>query len=51
MRATLGAIDLIYVPRRRISPAYLIDALAKAAWLMAWATTQISDTTETTHKP
>jgi hypothetical protein len=44
--ATLCAIDLIYVPRRRISPSYLIDALAEAGWLLAWATTPVSDTTE-----
>jgi hypothetical protein len=47
--ATLGAIDLIYVPRRRISSSYLIDALAEAGWLIAWAITPMSDTTEIKH--
>jgi hypothetical protein len=36
---TLGGIDLVYVPRRRISPMYLVDAAAEAAWLVGWAST------------
>jgi len=36
---TLGGIDLVYVARRRISPMYLVDAAAEAAWLLAWART------------
>jgi hypothetical protein len=43
--ATLAAIDLIYVPSRRISPTYLLDALAEAGWLAAWATTFTADST------
>jgi hypothetical protein len=34
--ATLAAIDLIYVPKGRISPAYLQDLLCEAGWLAAW---------------
>ena len=32
----LLTIDLVYVPRGRIAPTYLIDALMEAGWLMAW---------------
>ena len=34
--ATLGAIDVTYAPRGRISKMYLLDALAEAAWILAW---------------
>jgi hypothetical protein len=34
--ATLLAIDLIYVPRRRIRPTYLVDAAVEAVWIAAW---------------
>lgn len=34
--AVLLAIDLVYVPRGRIAPTYLLDALMEAGWLMAW---------------
>jgi hypothetical protein len=34
--ATLLAIDLVYVPRRRIRATYLIDAACEVAWLLAW---------------
>jgi hypothetical protein len=34
--AALGTIDAIYVAKRRISPVYLLDALAQAALLVAW---------------
>jgi hypothetical protein len=37
--ATLAAIDLIYVPRGRIRATYLLDAVAEAGWLAAWAST------------
>jgi hypothetical protein len=37
--ATLGAIDVVYAPRRRISLVYLVDAVAEAGWLIAWAIT------------
>lgn len=33
---TLAAIDLIYVPKGRISKMYLADAAAEIAWLIAW---------------
>lgn len=36
---TLEGVDLAYVLRRRISPMYLVDAAAEAAWLLAWART------------
>ncbi len=32
----LLTIDLVYVPRGRIAPTYLLDALMEAGWLMAW---------------
>jgi hypothetical protein len=32
----LGTIDAIYVVKRKISPVYLLDALAQAALLVAW---------------
>ena len=35
--ATLVAIDIGYVSRRRISPRYLWDAAAEVAWIAAWA--------------
>ncbi len=38
--ASLGAVDMIYVARKRIAPIYLLDALAEllliAAWGHAW---------------
>jgi hypothetical protein len=34
--ATLLAIDVIYVPKGRISRMYLLDAAVEAAWLAAW---------------
>jgi hypothetical protein len=36
---TLGTIDVLYAPRGRISKTYLLDALAEAGWLIAWAST------------
>ncbi|MFF3314659.1 hypothetical protein ACFYV5_04000 [Streptomyces sp. NPDC003035] len=33
---TLLAIDLAYVPRRRIPATYLMDAAKEAAWLACW---------------
>ncbi|MFF3341374.1 hypothetical protein [Streptomyces flavidovirens] len=33
---TLLTIDLIYVPRGRIRPAYLLDAAMQAGWISAW---------------
>jgi hypothetical protein len=33
--ATLGAIDVIYVARRRIAPTYLLDAAVQAALLVS----------------
>ena len=35
----LGAIDVIYVSRRRISPVYLLDAAAQIALVAGLATT------------
>ena len=34
--AGLGAIDVLYVARRRISPVYLADAAVEAAFLWDW---------------
>lgn len=34
--AALTAIDLTYVPRRRISRIYLLDALANGGWALSW---------------
>lgn len=33
----LAAIDLAYVPMRRISPMYLLDAVAELGWIVAWS--------------
>jgi hypothetical protein len=35
--ATLLAVDLIYVPSRRIPATYLFDAAAELGWLALWA--------------
>ncbi|HEU4405057.1 MAG TPA: hypothetical protein VFS43_07175 [Polyangiaceae bacterium] len=35
--AVLAAVDLVYVARRRISPVYLLDAVAELALVGAWA--------------
>lgn len=37
--ATLGAIDIAYAPRGRISRMYLLDAVAESGWLVAWVGT------------
>lgn len=34
--AGLGAVDVLYVARRRISPVYLLDAAVEAAFLSVW---------------
>lgn len=33
---TLLAIDLIYVPKGRIRPTYLLDAAMEMGWITAW---------------
>lgn len=35
--ATLLAVDLVHVPRGRISRMYLTDAACELGWLAAWA--------------
>lgn len=35
--AGLAGIDVVYVARRRISPVYLLDAMAEAALIALWA--------------
>ncbi len=35
--AALTAVDVLYVARRRISPVYLLDAVAETALVAAWA--------------
>ena len=34
--AVLAAIDLSYVPARRISKMYLFDAAVEVGWILAW---------------
>ena len=34
--AVLVAIDLVYVPARRISKMYLVDAVIEVCWIIAW---------------
>jgi hypothetical protein len=46
---TLGAVDLAYAPRRRISRMYLVDAAAQAALIAAWAATAIRADTAGPH--
>jgi hypothetical protein len=36
---TLGAIDVLYVAKGRISKTYLLDALLEGGWILAWART------------
>jgi hypothetical protein len=33
----LAAVDIVYVAKRRISPVYLLDAVAELALLCGWA--------------
>ncbi|MDX3231720.1 hypothetical protein [Streptomyces sp. ME19-01-6] len=33
---TLLAVDLAYVPKGRIRPTYLLDAVMEAGWITAW---------------
>ena len=35
--AALGAVDVVFVARRRIRPVYLVDALLEAAFVVGWA--------------
>jgi hypothetical protein len=37
--AALTAIDVVYVAKRRISPIYLLDALAELAMIAGWVLT------------
>ena len=39
--AVLAAIDLVYVPARRISKMYLVDAAIEVGWIIAWG--QVDD--------
>jgi len=34
--AALGACDIVFVARRRISPVYLVDAVMEATFVVAW---------------
>jgi hypothetical protein len=38
--ATLAAIDLVYVTKRRISKIYLLDAAIELSWIRQWLRTQ-----------
>lgn len=41
---TLGAVDVGYAPRGRISRVYLMDAVAECGWLAAWAACRNEET-------
>ncbi|WP_461087359.1 hypothetical protein [Streptomyces deserti] len=30
------AVDLVYVPKGRIRPTYLLDAVMQTGWIAAW---------------
>lgn len=34
--ASLAAVDMVYVAKKRISPVYLLDAVAEASLIAAW---------------
>ncbi|MDT0386245.1 hypothetical protein [Streptomyces dubilierae] len=34
--ATLLAVDLVYVPKGRLRPTYLLDAAMEAGWIAVW---------------
>ncbi|MEV5436497.1 hypothetical protein AB0K80_10740 [Streptomyces sp. NPDC052682] len=36
---TLLAVDLVYVPKGRIRPTYLLDAAMQTGWITAWLRT------------
>lgn len=36
---TLLAVDMVYVPRGRIRPTYLLDAAMQSGWITAWLRT------------
>ncbi|MEU5082064.1 MULTISPECIES: hypothetical protein [Streptomyces] len=36
---TLLAVDVVYVPRGRIRPTYLLDAVMQTGWITAWLRT------------
>jgi hypothetical protein len=38
----LTAVDIVYVSKRRISPIYLLDAVAHTALAIAWRWTRVS---------
>lgn len=38
--AALGAVDLVYVPRGRLSAMYLLDAAFEGLWIAGWLTTR-----------
>ena len=40
--AGLALVDLVFVARRRISPVYLLDAVAEAALIAAWVSARAS---------
>lgn len=41
--AVLTAIDVIYVSKNRISPVYLLDAVAETALIAGWAAAEAVD--------
>ncbi|MCL3992178.1 hypothetical protein [Streptomyces lavenduligriseus] len=38
---TLLAVDVVYVPRGRIRPTYLLDAVMQTGWITAWLRTPV----------
>jgi hypothetical protein len=41
--SVLAAIDLMYVPARRISPMYLADAAVEIGWIVLWSRATLPD--------
>lgn len=37
---TLALVDAVYVPKRRISPMYVLDAALHLTWIGLWARTE-----------
>lgn len=44
--AVLAAVDLVYVPARRISTMYLVDAAVEVGWILAWCRVDVHDSAE-----
>jgi hypothetical protein len=44
---TLLAVDLVYVPKGRIRPTYLLDAAMQTGWIAAWSRCPATSTVKT----